>query len=89
MVPGAQRRGQSHLTIWKALSYDDYGTSDDYARKWLPVGANLARMWQRAFDSYYRTLKGAEFGEWFRTFYQKARTKSWEISSFTYHAIYP
>ncbi|MCR5843638.1 MAG: gamma-glutamyltransferase family protein [Oscillospiraceae bacterium] len=44
-----------------------------YAREGYPCSANLAAMWQRAFDKFSKVLTGPEFGGWFDTFAPKGR----------------
>ncbi len=88
MVPGAPKAWAELISRFGKLSLMTImEPAIDYARNGYPVGANLARMWQRAFDSYYRTLKGAEFGEWFRTFAPEGHApKAGDIVRLPYHA---
>ncbi len=69
MVPGAPKAWAELVSRFGALPLSQVvAPAVDYARNGYPVSANLARMWRRAFEKYWKTCATAEFDEWYRTF---------------------
>ncbi len=69
MVPGAPA-GWAALSerFGKVSLLDSLTPAINYAQNGYPVGANLAKMWDRAYHRYKKEFTTPEFDNWFKTF---------------------
>ncbi len=68
-VPGAPKAWAELTGRFGRLTLaEDLAPAAAYAREGYPCAPNLAQTWGAALDGFRKSLKGAEFEAWFRTF---------------------
>ncbi|HWJ02576.1 MAG TPA: gamma-glutamyltransferase family protein [Verrucomicrobiae bacterium] len=73
-VPGAPGAWQELSRRFGKLSLAEVlEPAISYAEQGFPVSPTVGKFWQRAFVNFSESLKGEEFGSWFKTFAPKGR----------------